>query len=62
VVFDAGFAAELQGRLLAAIDEGGKPVEREQLARRTLWQRFKGWVAYRVLRFGVIVSGHGSSY
>jgi len=62
VVFDAGFASELRGRLLAAIDEGGKPVEREQLARRTLWQRFKGWVAYRVLRFGVIVSGHGSSY
>jgi cardiolipin synthase len=62
VVFDAGFAAELRGRLLAAMADGGKPVEREQLERRSIWQRFKGWVAYRVLRFGVIVSGHGSSY
>ncbi len=62
VVFDAGFAAELRGQLLAAMADGGKPVEREQLERRSVWQRFKGWVAYRVLRFGVIVSGHGSSY
>ncbi len=62
VVFDAGFAAELRGQLLAAMADGGKPVEREQLQRRSVWQRFKGWVAYRVLRFGVIVSGHGSSY
>jgi cardiolipin synthase len=62
VVFDAGFAAELRGRLLAAMADGGKRVEREQLERRSVWQRFKGWVAYRVLRFGVIVSGHGSRY
>ena len=62
VVFDAGFAVELRGQLRVAMAEGGKPVEREQLARRSLWQRFKGWVAYRVLRVGVIVSGHGSSY
>jgi cardiolipin synthase A/B len=62
VVFDAGFAAELRGRLLAAMADGGKPVEREQLERRSVWQRFKGWIAYRVLRFGVIVSGHGSRY
>jgi cardiolipin synthase len=62
VVFDAGFAAELRGQLLFAIADGGKPIEREQLERRSLWQRFKGWVAYRVLRLGVIVSGHGSSY
>ncbi len=67
VVFDAGFAAELRGQLLAAMAEGGKQVEREQLEReqlerRSVWQRFKGWVAYRVLRFGVIVSGHGGSY
>jgi len=62
VIFDVGFAAELRGRLLAAMADGGKPVEREQLERRSVWQRFKGWVAYRALRFGVIVSGHGSSY
>jgi cardiolipin synthase len=62
VVFDAGFAAELRGQLLIAMADGGKPIEREQLERRSLWQRFKGWVAYRVLRIGVIVSGHGSSY
>jgi cardiolipin synthase len=62
VVFDAGFAAELRGQLRVAMAEGGKPIEREQLARRSVWQRFKGWVAYRVLRVGVIVSGHGSSY
>jgi cardiolipin synthase len=62
VVFDAGFAAELRGQLLFAMADGGKPIEREQLERRSLWQRFKGWVAYRVLRLGVIVSGHGSSY
>lgn len=62
VVFDDGFAAELRGRLLAAMADGGKRVEREQLERRSVWQRFKGWVAYRVLRFGVIVSGHGSRY
>lgn len=62
VVFDAGFAAELRSRLLAAMADGGKPVEREQLERRSVWQRLKGWIAYRVLRFGVIVTGHGSSY
>jgi cardiolipin synthase len=62
VVFDAGFAAELRGDLLIAMADGGRPIEREQLERRSLWKRFKGWVAYRVLRFGIIVSGHGSSY
>jgi cardiolipin synthase len=34
VVFDAGFAAELRGQLRVAMAEGGKPIEREQLARR----------------------------
>ena len=62
VVFDAGFAAELRSQLLVAMADGGRLIEREQLERRSLWQRFKGWVAYRVLRLGVIVSGHGSSY
>jgi len=62
VVFDAGFAAGLRGRLLASMAEGGRPVLADAHARRPWWQRAKGWFAWRLMRLGVVVSGTRQRY
>ena len=62
VVLDAAFAADLRGRLLASMTEGGRPVLRDEHARRSWRQRFFGWIAWRMLRLGVVVSGSRQRY
>jgi cardiolipin synthase len=62
VVVDAGFAATLHGRLLASMAEGGRPVQHDELARRPWTLRLAGWLATRLLRLGVAVSGHRQRY
>lgn len=63
VVQDAGFARQLRGRLLAAMSGGGRPVSRERQGQRAGWmRRARGWVAYRLLRLGVLVSGERRHY
>jgi cardiolipin synthase len=62
VVLDAPFAASLRARLLASMAEGGRPVLTDAHARRSWRQRFLGWVAWRLLRLGVVVSGARNRY
>ncbi len=62
VVVDAGFAATLRERLLASMAEGGRPVVHDEHARRPWTQRLAGWLATRMLRLGVMVSGHRRRY
>lgn len=63
VVQDAGFAWQLRSRLLAAMSAGGRPVSRERQRQRAGWlSRARGWVAYRLLRLGVLVSGERRHY
>jgi cardiolipin synthase len=62
VVLDAAFAADLRGRLLASMTEGGRPVLLDEHARRSWRQRFFGWIAWRMLRLGVVVSGARHRY
>jgi cardiolipin synthase len=62
VVLDAGFAALLRGRLLASMEEGGRPVPRDADARLGWLARLRGWLAYRVVRLGIVVSGAGGRY
>ena len=62
IVIDAGFAADLRARLLASMAQGGRPVAIEEHARRPWTRRLGGWLAYRVLRLGVVVSGARRRY
>ena len=62
VVEDAGFAARLRGRILAAIDEGGVPVAPKRHARRAWPMRLVHRFAYLVLRLGVAISGATADY
>jgi cardiolipin synthase A/B len=62
VVLDARFAATLRERLLASMAEGGRPVMIDEHARRTWRQRLLGWIAWRMLRLGVAVSGARNRY
>jgi cardiolipin synthase len=62
MVFDAGFAATLRERLLASMAEGGRPVVHDEHARRPWTHRLAGWFATRMLRLGVVVSGHRNRY
>ncbi|MFM1990663.1 MAG: cardiolipin synthase [Pseudomonadota bacterium] len=62
VILDAAFAAMLRERLLASMAEGGRPVVHDEHARRPWTQRLAGWFATRMLRLGVLVSGHRQRY
>ena len=62
VVLDARFAALLRERLLASMEEGGRPVPHDADARRSWAERLRGWLAYRVVRLGIVVSGAGGRY
>jgi cardiolipin synthase len=62
VVFDAAFAARLRASVLAAMADGGRAVDRDALARRPWRQRLYGWIAARLLRLGVVVSGARRRY
>lgn len=62
MVFDAGFAAGLRARLLESMAAGGRPVRHEDHASRSWLQRLRGWIAYRVVRLGVVVSGARRRY
>ena len=57
VIRDAGFAAELRDRIVHAIHEGGLPIAADEPRHRPLYQRAWGWLAYGLLRLGVLVSG-----
>lgn len=58
VLEDAGFAAELQGALEAAIADGGEPVSMAHWQRQRWWQRATAWLAYGILRLLLGVAGY----
>lgn len=62
VIRDAGFAAHLRTRIMAAIQTGGQPVLALHHARRSLPVRMMNWFAYGVLRVGVALSGRAARY
>jgi cardiolipin synthase A/B len=57
MVFDAGFAKQLREQLLESIQEGGAALALTQHAARPWTRRLLNWLAYRLLRLGVTVSG-----
>jgi cardiolipin synthase A/B len=62
MVFDAGFARELRQRLLESIDDGGRALAIAQHSQRPWSHRIFNWIAYRVLRLGISVSGSRRTY
>ena len=62
VVEDAGFAAQLRRRIVAAIEEGGVPVARSRHAVRAWPMRLVHGMSYLLLRLGVAISGAGADY
>lgn len=62
VIEDAGFAARLRGRIVAAIDDGGMPVQPTRHARRRWPVRMLHGLSFLLLRLGVAISGVGAEY
>lgn len=62
VVNDADFAATLRQSLLQEMQEGAHAIALEHHQRRSAWRRVGDWLAYRVLRLGVWVSGERGPY
>jgi hypothetical protein len=44
------------------MEAGGRPVPRDADARRGWLARLRGWLAYRIVRLGIVVSGAGGRY
>jgi cardiolipin synthase len=57
VVEDKRFAEDLHGRLQTAIEHHGRQVDPQTYRGRSLGQRFKGWLAYALMRLAVILTG-----
>jgi cardiolipin synthase len=57
VVEDHAFAADLNSRLQLAITHHGRRVEPQSLLGRTAGQRFKGWLAYALMRLALVLTG-----
>jgi cardiolipin synthase A/B len=57
VVEDRAFAQELGRRLHEAMAHHGQRIDPAAYSRRPLLQRFKGWLAYAVMRLALVVTG-----
>jgi cardiolipin synthase A/B len=57
VVEDRAFALELASRLHEAMAHHGQRIDPAAYSRRPLMQRFKGWMAYAVMRLALLVTG-----
>lgn len=58
VVDDAGFAADLRGRLVRAMDNGGQRVDAAQYASRPWRQRLRDRIAFGLMRAALFVTGY----
>lgn len=58
VVDDVHFAQDLRARLVHAMEHEGRRVEPASYAHRPWQQHLLDWVAFRLMRFGVFLSGH----
>lgn len=58
VVNDAGFAAELRGRLACAMENGGQRVDAAQYAKRPWHQRLRDLTAFGLMRAALFVTGY----
>ncbi|HVL59715.1 MAG TPA: cardiolipin synthase ClsB [Burkholderiaceae bacterium] len=61
-VLDAGFAALLRSRLLAAMTRGGRRIELKQLQRRGWAVRLLHWSAIALVRLGTALTGARGRY
>ena len=57
VVEDRAFAAELRGRLQAAVASYGQLMDPASYNQRPLAQRLQGWLAYALMRLALLVIG-----
>ena len=57
VVEDKAFAGDLHRRLQTAIAQHGRRVDPQAYRGRSLGQRLKGWLAYALMRLGVVLTG-----
>ena len=57
VVEDKLFAEDLHRRLQAAIDHHGRQVDPQTYRGRSFGQRYKGWLAYALMRLAVVLTG-----
>ncbi len=57
MVRDASFAKTLRASLEQAMERGGQQVDAEVFAARPRMQRAKEWVAYAIMRFGLLLLG-----
>ena len=57
-VRDDGFAAELRGHLLDAVEHGGERVEKKQYLSRPLLHRTLSWIAYSAMRIALFATRH----
>ena len=57
VVEDKAFASDLYRRLQAAIAQHGRWVDPQAYRGRSMGQRLKGWLAYALMRLGVVLTG-----
>ncbi|OOG58603.1 cardiolipin synthase ClsB [Polaromonas sp. C04] len=58
VVNDAGFAADLRGRLVRAMENGGQRVDAAQYAGRPWRQRLRDRIAFGLMRAALFVTGY----
>ncbi|MGH8822286.1 MAG: cardiolipin synthase ClsB [Rhodoferax sp.] len=58
VVEDAGFADDLRGRLIHAMESGGQRVEAAQYAARPWRQRLRDRIAFGLMRAALFVTGY----
>ena len=58
VVDDASFARDLRERLVHAMDHEGTRVDPASYAHRPWQQHLLDWVAFRLMRLGVFLSGN----
>ncbi|MDR3452909.1 MAG: cardiolipin synthase ClsB [Rhodoferax sp.] len=58
VVDDAGFAADLRARLVAAMEHGGQRVDPAQYANRPWQQRLRDRIAFGLMRAALFVTGY----
>ena len=57
-VRDDGFAAELRGHLLDAVEHGGQRVEKSAHLTRPFVHRTLAWIAYGAMRFALFATRH----
>jgi cardiolipin synthase len=62
IVRDHGFNTRLRAELVRAIENDSEPIAAHHLARRSWLTRGYHWIAYGVLRLGIVLTGQAEKY